>query len=272
MTYLSALLPVAEGIAAYKALTTAAESARARGDERTRGQVMADALVAGVTGLPEGSCPPLLVNLVMTDRALFSGDDEPAVVPGYGPVPAAMARELVTRSQESGAGTWVRRLYTARGTNSLVAMDSRRRRAPKGLAALIDLRDGAACRVPWCDAPARHDDHVVAVTAGGSTSGSNSQRLCEAHNYAKAAPGWQAAPVTGDRHRVLTTTPSGHTYSGAAPPLPGSPQSGPGQQEQVSASASTSTTSPACACGCACHAQSSKGERVLHDLSWGRAA
>ena len=50
MVYLSALLPVAEGVAAYAALSAEAKRARAAGDPRTRGQVMADALVARITG------------------------------------------------------------------------------------------------------------------------------------------------------------------------------------------------------------------------------
>ena len=46
MTYLTALLPVKDGVAALAALTRAADAARAAGDERSRGQVMADTLVA----------------------------------------------------------------------------------------------------------------------------------------------------------------------------------------------------------------------------------
>lgn len=42
MTRLSALLPVAQGVAAFAALTRAADSARAGGEERGRGQLMAD--------------------------------------------------------------------------------------------------------------------------------------------------------------------------------------------------------------------------------------
>ena len=55
MTYLTALLPVKDGVAALAALGRAADGARAAGDERTRGQVMADALVAGVRGAGPGA-------------------------------------------------------------------------------------------------------------------------------------------------------------------------------------------------------------------------
>ncbi len=47
MTYLTALLPVAQGVAAYAALRRAADAC---GDGRSRGQVMADTLVERLTG------------------------------------------------------------------------------------------------------------------------------------------------------------------------------------------------------------------------------
>ena len=50
MTYLTGLLPVAQGVAVHAALTRAADTLRATGDPRTRGQIMADTLVARVTG------------------------------------------------------------------------------------------------------------------------------------------------------------------------------------------------------------------------------
>src|SRR5215207_7759910 len=92
MTYLTGLLPVRAGIAAYAALGRAADSARADGDVRSRGQLMADIYVQRLTGRTTATGPDIAVGLVMTDRALFAGDAEPAVVPGYGPVPAPVAR------------------------------------------------------------------------------------------------------------------------------------------------------------------------------------
>ncbi len=229
MTYLTALLPVAEGVAAYKALTEQVDAARAAGPAeagetpRSRGQLMADALVATLTGCAPGERPPVLVNLVMTDRALFSGDSDAAEVPGYGPVPAAWARDLVRDSTQA----WVRRLYTSPSTGALVAMDSRKRTAPAGLAAFIELRDHATCRVAWCDAPGRHIDHADPAANSGCTNGVNQQVTCEAHNYAKQAPGWSAIgppSPTSSRvadhapHRIETTTPTGHRYVSTAQP------------------------------------------------------
>jgi hypothetical protein len=83
----------------------------------------------------------------------------------------------------------------------------------------ILLRD-QSCRTPWCDAPIQHLDHVTASRANGTTTATNGQGLCEACNYAKAAPGWLAHTVrAGPGHTVRTTTPTGHSYDSTAPPV-----------------------------------------------------
>jgi hypothetical protein len=100
MTYLTALLPVKEGVAVHAALTRRADALRSRGDGRSRGQVMADDLVERVTGTA-GGITGIEIQLVMTDRTLFQGDAEPARLPGYGIVPATWARSLITRGPSS---------------------------------------------------------------------------------------------------------------------------------------------------------------------------
>ena len=221
MAYLTALLPVSQGVAAYAALAKDADSARSGGDERSRGQVMADTLVERVTGTP-GGISGVEIQLVMTDRTLLQTDAEPARLPGYGTIPAAWARELtLTTESSTGLNLWIRRLYTAPGTNELVAMDSKARLFPAGLKRFLQVRDNT-CRTPYCDAPIRHHDHILAWHQCGPTSRSNGPGLCEACNHTKESPGWTAKPVPGPRHTVATTTPTAHTYHSTAPPLPGS--------------------------------------------------
>lgn len=99
MAYLTALLPVAQAVAAYAALSREADTVRSAGDGRTRGQVMADALVERVTGTP-GGVSGVEIQLVMTDRTFLHGDAEPARLPGYGTIPAAGARNIAL----TGAG------------------------------------------------------------------------------------------------------------------------------------------------------------------------
>lgn len=237
MTYLTALLPAAQGVAVLAALTGAANGDRCDGDQRGRGQIMADTLVERVTGQARAGDTGVEVQLVMTDRTLLAGDAEPAFLPGYGVVPAQTARGL-TRAGTAAAETWVRRLYTEPASGQLVGMDSRARMFPKGLARFIATRD-QVCGTPWCDAPIRHTDHVVPWAAGGTTTESNGRGLCEACNYAKEAPGWSVEPAPdhaevfpppddgplnatrGRRFGAATTTPTGHVYSSNAPSLPG---------------------------------------------------
>ncbi|MFP3460494.1 HNH endonuclease [Arthrobacter globiformis] len=244
MTYLTALLPVHEGVAVYAALTRHADSLRASGDPRSRDQAMADTLVERTTGTP-GGITGIELNLVMTDRTLLQGDSEPARIPGYGIIPSYFARNLLTQGQEEpGRGpkaadaaaevdptslqeltTWVRRLYTAPGTGDLVAMDSKRRLFPAKLRRFIQLRDDT-CRTPYCDAPIRHHDHIIPWHNDGPTTVANGAGLCEACNHTKELPGWKAQPRPGPRHSIEITTPTGHTYRSMAPPLPGTGLSG----------------------------------------------
>ncbi len=77
MTRVSALLPVAQGVAAYAALTAAAGTARAAGDERSKNQVMADTLVARVTGEEEAGEVDIEIQLVITDEALLGWQRNP---------------------------------------------------------------------------------------------------------------------------------------------------------------------------------------------------
>ncbi len=232
MTYLTALLPVVTGVGVYAELTRAADTARAAGDERGRGQVMADTLATRVLGQPDGSAPrvPVTVNVVVSDEVLLGGDSgrtcgtgqavragSAAEVLGYGPVPAGLARQVAGAAPD--AAVQIRRLYANPATGALVGMDSKARCFPPALAEFIRLRD-RTCRTPWCDAPVRHIDHVRAHADGGPTSAENAQGLCEACNHAKTAPGWAATVSQTPAHTVTLTTPTGATYDSTAPPAP----------------------------------------------------
>jgi Domain of unknown function (DUF222) len=222
MTYLTALLPVAQGVSVYAALRRAADT---RADGRSRRQVMADALVERVTGRSAAVPTPIAVNLVVSDETLLTRSNAPAQIYGYGPIPAALARELVSCAvgDERSMAT-LRRLYAHPASGALVAMESRSRLFPRGLAAFIRFRD-QRCRTPYCDAPIRHLDHARPSAAGGPTSAVNGLGLCERCNYVKEVAGWTVEPKVDEKHRHTAefTTPTGMTYRSGAPPLRGSP-------------------------------------------------
>ncbi|WP_143762078.1 HNH endonuclease [Isoptericola variabilis] len=225
MVYLTALLPVAQGVAAYAALKHAADTAPGDASEapRPRGQVMADTLVERLTGRSRAADVPVAVNLVVSDATLLGAGHEPAQVldhsgAHHGVVPAQIARELVACGLDEGAA-WIRQLY-ADPAGRLVAATSARRFFADGLAALLRVRDQGICRTPYCDAPVRHLDHVVVHARGGATSLDNGQGLCEACNQAKNVDGFAQRVEPGGRHSVVTTTPTGHSYRSTAPPPP----------------------------------------------------
>lgn len=231
MVRLTALLPVVSGVATFAALNSAAEQARCAGDERKRAQIMADELVARVTGATgegqEGArrgfverstadtaprrqetlstagpgASSLVINLVMTDRTLLAGDCEPAHLDGYGIVPADWARAMVADRLEhvqadETTNVMIRRLFTAPVTGALVGMESRARHAPSALRRLIMFRDHT-CRIPWCDAAIRHIDHLARWEDGGTTSEAGIAGLCEAHNYVHEHADWHHVPEEG---------------------------------------------------------------------------
>ena len=217
MTYLTALLPVTQGVSVYAALKREADI---RGDGRSRGQVMADTLVERVTGRNPAVPTPIAVNLVLSDDTLLGGSTAPADVCGYGPIPAAVARGMVASAlADRRSRATLRRLYAHPRSGALVAMESRARLFPRGLAAFIELRD-QRCRTPYCDAPIRHRDHAQPWADGGPTTADNGLGSCERCNYAKEATGWRVRTATDENrtHTAEFVTPTGATYRSAAPP------------------------------------------------------
>ena len=205
MTHLTALLPVAQGVAVLAALERAAGSARAEGDERGRGQVMADTLVERVTGQATAAAVPIEVQLVMP----AADGDEPALLGGQ-VLPAQTARDLVSSARQEGARLTMRRVLATADGVDLERISSRREPLtdppPLAIADPMDVELATApgrptmpdqpgvpdppgtdvgasgrrftgamrrfillrdqtCRTAWCDAPIRHLDHVIASRA-----------------------------------------------------------------------------------------------------------
>ena len=217
MTYVTALLPVAQGVSVYAALRREADT---RCDGRSRGQVMADTLVERVTGRDATVPTPIAVNLVISDETLLGGDNAPADICGYGPIPAAVARAMVSNAvTDRRSRATLRRLYAEPRAGQLVAMESRARLFPRTLSAFIELRD-RRCRTPYCDAPIRHRDHAQPWAEGGLTTADNGLGLCERCNYTKEGPGWRVGTSTHENHTHTAefTTPTGKVYRSEAPP------------------------------------------------------
>ncbi len=162
-----------------------------------------------------GGCG-ISINLVMTDRTLLDGDDEPAHLTGFGPIPAALARALVIGAADTTTCTFIRRLYTDPVTGRLDAMDTTRRLFPASAQRFLLARD-QTCRTPWCDAPIRQYDHLQPHADGGPTTIINGRGACQACNLTKESPRWFTRSDDGTIH---LTAPTGHTYASTPPPPP----------------------------------------------------
>jgi hypothetical protein len=289
MALLSGFVPCEQGVAAWAALDRDARARRAAGDPRSRGQIMADTFIERLTGQATATAVPVEIGLTMTTDALLgvaarddaNGTDgaggaagsDVATLPGYGPIPAAFARDLAkigtdgaaagdacdategsgvrpthdvgnagvrnigvrnagVGSSDVGCGgvadraqVFIRRILTDPIDQTVVAVDTRRRRFDGPLARYLMARD-QHCRMPYCTAPIRHLDHIVPHRAGGPTTAANGQGLCERHSYVKETPGWHVRVVEPDGpgrsvHSTIITTPTGHTYRSQAPPAHG---------------------------------------------------
>lgn len=133
MSRLSAELPVAQGVAVIRTLGEHADSLRASGDPRTRSELMADTLVTWVLGIEQPSALPVTSHVVVADDVLFGHAEDAAHLDGTGPIPAELARELVTTAaaRRRTAGGPDRRRVTATPSRSPRPVATCTDRAPR---------------------------------------------------------------------------------------------------------------------------------------------
>ncbi|MGH9207837.1 MAG: DUF222 domain-containing protein, partial [Acidimicrobiales bacterium] len=154
------------------------------------------------------------VRVTIPYTALLGAEDQPGELAGYGPIPAAVARDL------AAGGTW-RRILTDPASGRPVDYGTTRYRPPAHLAGLVITRD-QTCQFPGCRIPAHRCDidHTSAHspdTGTGPTSETNLGPKCRRHHQVKQTPGWS---VTQHPDGCTTwATPSGHVYHSQPPPL-----------------------------------------------------
>lgn len=236
MVRLTALVPLAEGVAAWASLDKAAAAQKASGAGLTKTQLRADELSRRLTCIdPTQSGVGVEIGLVMTDRSLFDDGDQAARVPGYGPVPAAVARMLAaygtTRPDTADklhadgtaarrAATWVRRLFTDPVDGSLARMDTRRRLFTSAARRFVIARD-QECVMPYCTALIRSIDHIDRASDRGPTSIDNGQGMCESCNLDKEVEHLTTTVEKGSdgRRTVRFRTRYGQTHHTDTPPV-----------------------------------------------------
>lgn len=160
--------------------------------KRTVDQKRADALSAicsnFLSEISETVTPqrrPLTVNVTVDLPTLLGLTENPGQLAGYGPIPAAVARELASDAK------W-KRFITEPQTGNLLDFGRESYEPPQHLKDFLIARD-RTCRFPGCRRSALLSDldHAQSWESGGSTSPDNIGALCRRHHRLKTHDGWR---------------------------------------------------------------------------------
>ncbi|MCM3884973.1 HNH endonuclease signature motif containing protein [Frankia sp. R82] len=179
-------------------------------DGRSLDQRRADVVHALLMGVDLGRVPVEL-QVIVPVETLLGLAEHPGEIPGYGPIPAEVVREMSGNSR----CTW-RQILTRQDTGELV--DVAHRRFPSAaLARKVRLRN-RTCTLPGCDQPAAVSDldHSVAWADGGRTREENLAPVCRRHHR-----------MMGRRkhHPARKTSPSGSIGPSGPAGIPAGPES-----------------------------------------------
>ncbi|MDT0195747.1 DUF222 domain-containing protein [Arthrobacter sp. AB6] len=144
--------------------------------------------------------------------ALLGLTGEPAVLDGYGPIPASMARQLLSAGAES-----FRRVLLDPSDGTPLEIGRTSYRLTKAMRKALHLRDGK-CAFPGCSNNALDNeiDHLKAWQHGGSTGISNLAQVCPKHHRLKHNSGWEPTPAAKDEPPGWTS-PTGQQYQAEQP-------------------------------------------------------
>ena len=128
---------------------------------------------------------PISINLTIDLSTLLGLAENPGQLSGYGPIPAALAREL------AADGKW-RKFITDPTTGNLLDFGRESYLPPQVLRDFLLARD-RTCRFPGCRRSGIKGeiDHAIPWEKGGETSRANLGLLCKRHHQLKTHGGWK---------------------------------------------------------------------------------
>ena len=215
MMWLTSLMPVKDGVAVWAVLSREADRARAAGDPRSRGQIMADTLRDRVLGRRgEGERADADDQRDRPRHRAARRRARGGLGPGLRACPGRPAAR-VDRAQRRGRRRAVGTPALRQSDDRRVRRDGLQGRALRGQAGRVPqtARPGVPHRAT-ATAASGTSTTCCADADGGPTSAVNGQGACETCNYAKEGPGWSARPRPGPNgeHIVEIVTPTGHRY------------------------------------------------------------
>lgn len=213
MAWVSLYMPADKACAIWNKTTALARGLQGPDEPRTLTQIKVDEaarLLLGAPGKNAEAGPSLKADVLVTVPVLplFGATDEPADLDNYGPIPASMARKLVSE----GAGSFYRVLVDPRDGAPL-EIGRTSYRLPESLKRWLRMRDGK-CTFPGCSNHSQDNeaDHLTAWEHGGATGISNLGQLCPKHHRLKHRTRWRPGPAAANEPPGWVS-PSGRKYN-----------------------------------------------------------
>lgn len=199
--------------AAYMRVDNVARDLKAKGEARTLDQIRADVALDLLLSGNGGEAERAEVFLYLDLATYLSLNNDPAELAGHGPIPAAVARQIV-----SGPDTTVRRIITDPLDGQVLELGKKHYQLTAGAEEFIRVRD-RECRQPGCARPAQNCRIETTSPAKGESpqNGDDLVSYCSRHRLLKNRPSWRYE-VQSDG-TLWVTTPAGEVHTSTAPPL-----------------------------------------------------
>lgn len=209
MSSINAYLPAEQALAVFGVIDTLAQATKkalAPGDTRGIDAIRADVLVDLICN-PNGEQRVRHdIRVLVPAGTLLGLGEQDGHIPGHGPIPAALCRQLATDN------TW-KRVLTDPNLAHVLDVGANTYAPSRRMREFIEARD-QHCRFPGCRRPAHKSeiDHTIEFSIGSLTIRVNLSALCRKHHKVKHLPGWRLIQDP-DQSGVLTwITPSGREY------------------------------------------------------------
>jgi len=201
-------LPAADANAAMRRINRLARTLKTKGDRRPIDQIRADILLDLLTGrgnTGEGSDRGVVD--IRVDMSTLAGlDDKPAEIPGWGPVLADVARQIVDEEPDA---EW--RIIPTNENGQPVGVTTTKRRPTSSQRRHVEARN-PTCVFPGCRMPADQCDfnHEIPWEHAHHTTIGELGPLCRHHHVQHHHRGWKLKQIRPGVYQW--TSPLGHTY------------------------------------------------------------
>jgi len=148
-----------------------------------------------------------VVDIQVKLSTLAELDNDPALIPGWGPVIADIARQVAHDQQTNPVWRW----SITDDEGQLLHHGHTRRRPDAAEDAFVRARD-RSCRAPGCRRRAARCelDHRIEWSRGGPSHRGNLDARCNHHHRFRGQPGHT---INRTDHGIRWTTPNGRSYN-----------------------------------------------------------